>query len=62
MMPRCLLCNELLDPPMAAFTVALQEDPDAVCTTCRSLPADQRAVLREQAIARLTRLQVEPES
>jgi len=48
---RCILCDEAMT--LSEELVATQEDPDLVCTRCRSLPADDRHTLRDEALERM---------
>jgi hypothetical protein len=42
-----------------AASVPRQEDPDAICPTCRALPHEERRLLRDQAMARMMRQETE---
>jgi hypothetical protein len=49
---RCILCEGLLPPPIAA---AIEQEPDAVCERCWALTPDDRRILRDRAMARVLR-------
>ncbi len=50
-----LLCDKSLPAPTVTAAVPLQEDPDAICPSCRALSGPERRALRELAMARLMR-------
>jgi hypothetical protein len=48
---RCILCDARMS--VTEEPIASQEDPDLVCSTCRSLSEDDRRALRDEAVERM---------
>jgi hypothetical protein len=48
---RCILCDTAIEA--VGTTAPAPEGPDVVCVRCRALPAEERRMLREQAMVRM---------
>ncbi len=49
---RCILCESVLPVPSAT---AIEQQPDPVCVRCWELAPDERRLLRDRAMARVLR-------